>query len=126
MARSLVVPGWGQWANGRHLKSAMFAAGEGYLIWRAIDYCQKEQDKWREVLAETDPGMLPGLERRHRRLGEHRRDFTWWSVFAGLLSIGDAYVDAQLGKFDAEFKPQDSAGPTGGAPAWQAAVTLRW
>jgi hypothetical protein len=126
MLRSAVVPGWGQWANGRHVKAVLFAAGEGYLLWRAVDWGRQEQAKWRQVLAETDPAERARLERRHRTLGAHRRDFTWWSVFAGLLSVGDAYVDAQLGNFDAEFKPQDTTGPGGDDPGWRAAVTLRW
>jgi hypothetical protein len=126
MLRSAVVPGWGQWANGKHVKAVVVAAGEGYLLWRAVDYGRQEQAKSREALGETNPAQRARLERRHRTLASHRRDFTWWSVFAGLLSVGDAYVDAQLGNFDAEFKPQDTAGRVDDGPGWRAAVTLRW
>lgn len=125
MLRSVAVPGWGQWANGRHVKALVVAAGEGYLLWRAVDYGRQEQAKAREAWAASDPAARAELTGRHSVLASHRRDFTWWSVFAGLLSMGDAYVDAQLGKFDAEFKPQDAAS-AGDAPGWRASVTLRW
>jgi hypothetical protein len=126
MVRSVAVPGWGQWTNGRHVKAVLVAAGEGYLLWRAVDYGRQEQAKWREARAATDPGEQEKLDQRHRALGSHRRDFTWWSVFAGLLSMGDAYVDAQLGNFDAEFQPQGTEALGGPDPGWRAAVTLRW
>jgi hypothetical protein len=126
MLRSVLVPGWGQWANGRHVKAAVVAVGEGYLLYRAVDYGRQERAKWREAGAATDPVKKGELERRHLALGSHRRDFTWWSVFAGLLSMGDAYVDAQLGNFDAEFEPQGTGALGGPDPGWRAAVTLRW
>jgi hypothetical protein len=126
MLRSVAVPGWGQWANGRHVKAAVVAVGEGYLLWRAVDYGRQEQAKWREAGAATDPVEQGKLERRHLALGSHRRDFTWWSVFAGLLSMGDAYVDAQLGNFDAEFEPQGTGTLGDRDPGWRAAMTLRW
>jgi hypothetical protein len=126
MLRSVAVPGWGQWTNGRHVKAAVVVAGEGYLLWRAVDYGGQEQAKWREAGAATDPVLQDKLYQRHRALASHRRDFTWWSVFAGLLSMGDAYVDAQLGDFDAEFQPQGAEALGGPDPGWRAAVMLRW
>jgi hypothetical protein len=114
MFRSLAVPGWGQWANGKHLKAVVVAAGEGYLVWRAIDYGRQEGDKADEArLASEDPVRQAELLERKRYYGSRRRDFTWWSVFAVVLSMGDAYVDAQLGPFDPEFLPQDGTGGAG-------------
>jgi hypothetical protein len=97
MFRSVVVPGWGQWANGKQVKALVVAGGEGYLIFRAIDWGSRER-------AAIDPTSKEFA-------GARRRDFTWWSIFAGVLSMGDAYVDAQLGAFDVEFKPQDTSAP---------------
>jgi hypothetical protein len=111
MLRSVAVPGWGQWANGRHVKAAVVAAGEGYLIWRAVDYGRQERAKGREArLAQAEPTRQAKLLERKRYYGSRRRDFTWWSIFAAALSMGDAYVDAQLGAFDPEFVPQDGTG----------------
>jgi hypothetical protein len=126
MLRSVMFPGWGQWANRRPVKAAVVAAGEGYLLWRAVDYGRQERAKFAEARAAVDPLELARLDGQHRVLAAHRRDFTWWSVFAGLLSMGDAYVDAQLGNFEAEFKPQDTGALGGDGPGWRAAVTLRW
>lgn len=116
MLRSVVVPGWGQWSNGKHLKAIVVAAGEGYLIGRAIDYGRKERRAERKAReAADDPALEAGFEEERRYLASRRRDFTWWSAFAAVLSMGDAYVDAQLGPFDAEFEPQDgnAARPAG-------------
>lgn len=111
MLRSIVVPGWGQWTNGRRLKAAVVAAGEGYLVWRAVDYGRQEREKGREArLAASEPALQAKLLERKRYYGSRRRDFTWWSIFAAVLSMGDAYVDAQLGAFDPEFVPQDGTG----------------
>lgn len=116
MFRSAAVPGWGQWTNGKHLKAIVVAAGEGYLIGRAIDYGRKEKRAERRAReAADDPGLEARFQEERRYLASHRRDFTWWSAFAAVLSMGDAYVDAQLGPFDAEFEPQDrdAARPAG-------------
>lgn len=126
MLRSVAVPGWGQWANGRHVKAAVVAAGEGYLLWRAADYGRQERVRFRQARDTVDPAAKERLEQKHRALGAHRRDFTWWSVFAALLSMGDAYVDAQLGDFDAEFQPQGTEAWGGSDPGWRAVVSLRW
>jgi hypothetical protein len=96
MLRSVVIPGWGQWTNGKHLKAVIVAVGEGYLIYRAVDYGRQEQAA--TTAAEKDYAA------------SKRRDFTWWTIFAAALSMGDAYVDAQLGRqFDKEFTPQDQS-----------------
>ncbi len=111
MLRSVVFPGWGQWANGRHVKAVIFGAGEGYLAWQAVDWGLHERDKDR--LGARD-SSVPALQQQDIADAQHaaqrRRDFTWWTIFAVVFSMGDAYVDAQLGKFDVQFKPQDAEG----------------
>jgi len=111
MLRSLVVPGWGQWANRKRVKAIVVAAGEGYLIWRAIDYGRLEQRKKEAARdASANPALQTELLGNSRYAASRRRDFTWWTIFAAVLSMGDAYVDAHLGRFDPEFEPQDGSG----------------
>ncbi len=117
MLRSVVFPGWGQWHNGRKAKALAVAAGEGYLIYRAFHYGHKEAEAKDLLRAHRDD---PELEARYQRSadyrGDRRRDFTWWSIFAAVLSMGDAYVDAHLGRdFDGEFEPQEFRGTADGS-----------
>jgi hypothetical protein len=111
MLRSVVVPGWGQFANRKYMKAGVVAAGEGYLLWRAIDWGRKEKVAKREVIRhQDDPALAYHYQLEANYAGSRRRDFTWWTIFAAALSMGDAYVDAKLGAhFDAEFKPQDTS-----------------
>jgi len=104
MLRSVLIPGWGQWSNGHKVKAAGVALGESYFIYRAIDE-GREEDELR-ARARKEPDRADEWNRAADRSAAHRRDFTWWSVFAVLLSMGDAYVDAVLGPIDDEFEPQ--------------------
>ena len=131
MLRSLVVPGWGQWANHRHLKAAVVAAGEGYLIYEAFDWGHLEH-QYNVSAGSSVAGSGEQLfyEAAAIDAGSHRRDFTWWTIFAAVLSMGDAYVDAQLGRdFDAQFKPAEQAlvpgRPGDAAPRLQLALTWK-
>ncbi len=105
--RSAVVPGWGQWVNRRHWKAVGFAAGQGYLAYRAISAAEKEHDWNRRARADSTQAEL--YHRRANYQRDRRHDFTWWSIFAFVFSLGDAYVDAQLGDFSGQFEPQDFA-----------------
>jgi len=109
--RSSLVPGWGQWANHRHWKAVGVAAGQGYLAYRAIHAGQVERD-WRDK-ARADSIDVELELRRARYQADRRHDFTWWSVFALIFSLGDAYVDAALGDFRGQFQPQNAAASTG-------------
>lgn len=105
LLRSIVVPGWGQWENGKRTKAVLVGIGEGVLIYRAIAWAHLEQRS--KDRAKAEPERAEEFLREADRNAAHRRDFTWWSVFAIGLSMGDAYVDATLGDVDAEFETKD-------------------
>jgi len=100
MLHSLIVPGWGQLDNGSRKKAALFFAAElffvgGYVyessLVRKSDLTQYEREAYR-----TD-----------------RNTFVIYWFLAKVLDITDAYVDAQLARFDVrditpvELKPKD-------------------
>lgn len=107
MFRSVLIPGWGQWANGRHLKAAIVFGAEGYLIYRATRAGLRERDARDE--ARREPALEEFWLAEAERHNAERRDYSWWTVFALILSMGDAYVDAVLGDFEAEFEPEPDA-----------------
>ena len=98
MFRSTLVPGWGQWANGKRVKAAVVLGSEGYLIYRGLRARNREIDAKRL-----------GQEAEAAVWNEEKRDYAWWTLFAVILSMGDAYVDAHLRGFDIEFEPQDGS-----------------
>jgi hypothetical protein len=116
MLRSVLVPGWGQWANGKHLKAIVVAGGEGYLIYRAVHAGRLESDARDQ--AKRDPDRETAWLAEADKFNEERRKYTWWGIFAVVLSMGDAYVDAHLRGFDVEFEPQDQG------KGWRAGVRL--
>lgn len=102
MFKSTLVPGWGQWSNGKHVKAGAFFLTEGYFFYRAARAAQKEWDL--EDQGRDDEALS---------WNEERRDYTWWLLFVVILSMGDAYVDAHLRGFDAEFEPTETGGRAG-------------
>jgi hypothetical protein len=93
MMRSAVVPGWGQLHNGSWVKALIFGGAQCGFIYGIVN-----EDR----LAEEDPENSSDHKAR-------KKDYIWWGAFATLLSLGDAYVDAHLDRFNAEFRPEDSA-----------------
>lgn len=84
--RSLLVPGWGQYYNGQKLKAAIVFAAEVGEIGTAI-YWHRESKRVNDE--------------RFKIVYEDYRNAAYWFL-AGtiLLSMLDAYVDAQLSDFD--------------------------
>jgi len=86
MLRSLIVPGWGQFYNGKWFKGIIIGGTEVGLITNAIIQNQYA------VQAETE------LEKEFYQ--ENRSLSIWWLGAAILYSITDAFVDAHLYNFD--------------------------
>jgi hypothetical protein len=84
--RSLVVPGWGQYYNGKKWKAAIVFAAEIGALGTAI-YWDREADR-----APTDEARFI--------YQEYRNTAYWVLAFTIMLSMMDAYVDAQLSDFD--------------------------
>jgi hypothetical protein len=83
--RSMVIPGWGQLYNKSYVKALAFAGVEGTLIVSASH--QSDQMKRFETAGDF---------RSERFYRNSRNKLLWWLAGTVLLSMGDAYVDAQL------------------------------
>jgi hypothetical protein len=136
MARSLLVPGWGQVHNRAWLKAGLVAGGEAWLAvlivqdQRELDRLLREIDLARAASDQSREAGLVNLynARLDRRLGRQ------W-LFGGVLAYAlvDAYVDAHFRGFDLEFRndPALPAGRSPAAPGGRAAgstlrLALRW
>ncbi len=86
MLRSLVVPGWGQFYNGKWFKGLLVAGTEIGLVANAYVLNQ-----WAKEATNEDD----------RYFYLDNRNLSFWILGATILySMADAYVDAQLYNFD--------------------------
>ena len=139
MARSLLVPGWGQLHNGSWLKAAAIAAGEGLLIARlakdnrALD--DINQDIQAARAAGDDVAEVAAVTAYNIRLDQLVR--RQW-LFAALLtySLLDAYIDAHFRNFEVDFEhdpalpggrpPEDTKSDAGSRLPGETRIALRW
>ncbi len=98
--RSLVIPGWGQYYNGKKVKAALAFAGEAGLLGFARH--------WNSKMNDAERANRPTSKLQY----EDWRNGCYWGLAALIVySMLDAYVDAQLSDFDespvlgAEFHP---------------------
>lgn len=125
MARSLLIPGWGQLHNRSWLKAGLVAAAETWLGVRIVRDTRRLDDLLVEIDA-THVGPESTLSQRRQRetvlvneynaLLDDRLARQWF--FGGVLAYAlvDAYVDAHFRGFDIEFQ-NDPALPPGSRPA---------
>jgi len=84
--RSALIPGWGQWYNGKKLKTLLVLGGEAALIANAVSQNQKAQESRSDA------------ERLYYE--DNRGKWVWYAFAVYLLNILDAVVDAHLSDFD--------------------------
>ena len=125
MARSAIVPGWGQLKNRRPLKAALALGLEGFAgvrvvrAWKDVDDASAREDR---ALRAGDAVAAAEARADYDRAYNRRATAGWILGAAVALSMLDAYVDAHLIQFDADFGPDPSLpddasgalpGPTG-------------
>jgi hypothetical protein len=133
MLRSAVLPGWGQMYNGKPLKAVVVVAGEGFLVYKALDELSKEND------AVDRLSQVPDGSPEHDQAQDDREkhynlkvNYIWWAVAVHLLQMADAYVDAHLRDFSADLGPLPGPGlghaaaPAGPDPGLAVALRVRF
>jgi hypothetical protein len=114
--RSAAVPGWGQLYNRRPIKALLVSGGQIYLAARAVSEHQlagRLEDRARSI---SDTGLADQKWRERNRALGRRDDFIWWSAFALLFSMAEAYVDASLMGFGDEFEGVREESPVAPGP----------
>jgi len=119
MARSLVVPGWGQLHNGSWIKAIGIATGEVLLVTRMVNDNQALDDLNQDIAAaraaNDQAAEAVAVEAYNSRLDVlTRRQWLFGAVL--IYSLLDAYIDAHFRDFDIEFK-HDPALPGGVPPS---------
>lgn len=125
LIRSTILPGWGQLYNRRWIKGLLFAAGRIYLGARAVDEHRLAKDLEEEALSLEDEGERDRTWRERNRAFNRRDDFIWYSAYALLFTMAEAFVDAALMEFDDEMDEIDELGASP-APAVRLGLQVRF
>ena len=116
MLRSIFIPGWGQFYNGKWFKGLIIAGAEVGLIANAVIQNQYA------VQSKTE------LERAF--YVDNRNLSFWWLAGVILYSALDAYVDAHLSTFDESPDLSFAAYPCGDDPSSHTTrgwfLSIRW
>lgn len=122
--RSFILPGWGQAANGRWLKAALaFGAYGGLWTW-AVSLNQDVQDAKarRNAAADDTERALWAAAVADKK--DARNAKYWLAGLTMLLSVTDAFVDANLRGFNKRIDAKVGWIPDdGGAPVLGLAIT---
>jgi len=114
MARSAIVPGWGQLYNHQPLKAVLVVGAEGTLVALALHELKLQDDARQRALDNAVLGNLAQSSADSLEAETHRNrkiSWIWWTLAAHLVSMADAYVDAHLSTFDSDFGKQESLLP---------------
>jgi len=135
MARSALLPGWGQWKNGRTAKAlgVTFAElGAGYMTLDAHNEAEDALERKAAADAALDPVAAARAQADYDAAYNRRTTWAWILGTTIVLSMVDAYVDAHLLQFDADFGPDpeplgdggEAVGAPSGAPVVRAGFRL--
>ncbi len=108
MARSGLLPGWGQWKNGRPAKALGVTAlelGAAYATYDANRDAEDALERQREAEAAFDDAAAAQAAADYDEAYSRRGTWAWVLGLSLALSMLDAYVDAHLMQFDADFGP---------------------
>ena len=100
--KSMLVPGWGQLANGSPVRAVIYAGLDAWFISAALHYKTQASD-FRDLYSQT---TNVELRNDYYDLFNDRRDernkFTWFAVIVTFVAMFDAYVDAHLSGFPSQ------------------------
>ncbi len=99
--RSAFVPGWGQFYNNKHIKSAMIAGIEIYLINEVYTYRHKASIHEDHFTNTANDSTYRQTEfALYEKALDKRGNASWFLAATIFFSMFDAYVDAHLSDFD--------------------------
>jgi hypothetical protein len=107
MARSLVLPGWGQAHNHAWFKAVGVATAEWYLIASLIHDNKALNDLNDAVNAANESGDIDAENEAIQRYNDRLDTYVshqWWLGAVVIYALADAYVDAHFINFKFEFE----------------------
>jgi hypothetical protein len=104
LLRSIAVPGWGQFYNGKYIKGTVVAVTETYFILRAAHWWKKAEDQY-SLIQTLQENQRDAAFLTYENYRGSRNDFLWLTALTVFISMFDAYVDAHLSGFDVDLTP---------------------
>ncbi len=108
MTRSALLPGWGQWTNGRPWKALGVTAmevGAGFATYAANQDANDALDRLAAAEGALDDEAAAQATADYDAAYNRRSTWAWILGTTLALSMLDAYVDAHLLQFDVDFGP---------------------
>jgi hypothetical protein len=102
LLRSVAFPGWGQIENDQAVKAGVvFAVETAFLAGGFVELRRADRSREAELRAALRGDAAGSGEEYQRYLDRRGRAITrfWWGAFTIMLSMLDAYVDAELADF---------------------------
>jgi hypothetical protein len=102
LLRSVAFPGWGQLENDRPYKAALVFTSEVSLLASSyVEFQRANRSREAERRAAEEGDAAEAAEEFQRYVDRRDRAVNrlWWSAFALMMSMIDAYTDAHLRDF---------------------------
>ncbi len=98
-----MYPGWGQLQNKSYVKALAVFVSETALLGMIYRESREASQAYEAHLAAPDEVSAARLYAEYEEHFEKQEALTWWTAALVLLSVADAYVDANLATFEDEF-----------------------
>lgn len=132
LLRSVVIPGWGQWSNGKKQKAFIYAGVESYFFAKALTWRGRAADRLRawEASCDSEGGCNSALFSTFDSARDRRNYFYWLLGTTIFVSMFDAYADRYLITLEQTRNRGDDfwGGQASIAPSeeWRVLATIRF
>jgi len=97
LLKSVVIPGWGQWSNGKKQKAAIYAGIETYFFTKAMIWRGRTSDRLQDWQVTCDAGDCDEDLFSSYDSARDRRNYFYWLLGTTIfVSMFDAYADRYL------------------------------
>ncbi|MEW5876384.1 MAG: hypothetical protein AB1752_14555 [Candidatus Zixiibacteriota bacterium] len=97
LLKSAVIPGWGQWSNGKKQKAAIYAGIEAYFFTKAMIWRGRTSDRLQDWQVTCDAGDCDEDLFSSYDSARDRRNYFYWLLGTTIfVSMFDAYADRYL------------------------------
>jgi len=102
--KSIIAPGWGQYANGKYQKAAIICGLESFFIFKSVQYFIKTRDRFDTFKQTEERADFDAYDEAR----SNRNKYYWFVAGTIFFSMWDAFADAHIKPFedvedDAEF-----------------------
>jgi hypothetical protein len=94
--KSIIAPGWGQYANGKYQKAAIICGLESFFIVKSVQYFIKTRDRFDTFKQTQERADFDAYDEAR----SNRNKYYWFVAGTIFYSMWDAFADAHLKPFE--------------------------